>query len=367
MTNLNVLFLINGAKTSAAGVRARSFAERLSPPWTVHLRYRPTPKWRGILSFLKAALLLRPKIIYVVDVAYTGVLAGCIAKPLIGCKLVIDTGDVAYELAKSTGKYSSKQLALINWIERLAVQHADRLIVRGSYHKTWLEHQGSSSAIEFVPDGVDTGSVKPIDATKLRSQLGLENSLVVGLVGTMSWSEQHQMGYGWDIVEALRLLKDQPVKALLVGDGKGRLILENLAKQHKIADRIVFAGQIPYDTLPEYLSAMDVCVSTQSNDLVGKVRTTGKLPLYLAHGKYIIATNVGEASRVLPGVGCLLPYEGIRDDSYPARLATQLMKLLAEPEQLQINLRAKQIAKECFDYQVLAQRVEKVFQTLICS
>lgn len=364
MTNLNVLFLINGAKDSAAGVRARSFAERLPSTWTIHFRYRPVAKWQGILSFLRAALWLHPDIIYVVDVAYTGVLSGCIAKQLVGCKLVVDTGDVAYELAKSTGKYSSQQLVLINWVERLAVQHADRLIVRGSYHKTWLERQGSS-AIEFVPDGVDTGSVKSIDATNLRTQLGLGNNLVVGLVGTMSWSKQHQMCYGWDIIEALRLLKDQPIKALLVGDGTGRSILENLAEQYRVADRVVFAGQVPYDNLPEYLSAMDVCVSTQSNDLVGKVRTTGKLPLYLAHGKYVIATNVGEASRVLPGVGCLLPYEGIRDDNYPARLATQLKKLLAEPEQLQINSMAKQVAQECFDYQMLAQRLEKMFQTLV--
>ena len=38
-----------------------------------------------------------------------------------------------------------------------------------------------------------------------------------------------------------------------------------------------------------HLSIMDVCISTQSNDLVGMVRTTGKLPLYLAYGKYVIA------------------------------------------------------------------------------
>lgn len=366
MTHLNVLFLINGTQTSAAGVRARSFADRLPSAWTIHFKYRPVPKWQGILSFLHAALGLHPDIIYVVDVAYTGVLAGCIAKQLVGCKLAIDTGDVAYELAKSTGKYSRQQLVLINWVERLAVQHADRLIVRGSYHKAWLEHQGSY-AIEFVPDGVDTGSVKSIDPTHLRNQLGLGNNLVVGLVGTMSWSKQHQMCYGWDIIEALRLLKDQPVKALLVGDGNGRSILKNLAEQYRIADRVVFAGQVPYDDLPEYLSAMDVCVSTQSNDLVGKVRTTGKLPLYLAHGKYVIATDVGEASRVLPGVGCLLPYEGIRDESYPARLANQLKKLLAEPEQLRIDLEAKQVAQEYFDYQILAQRIEKVFQTLVCG
>lgn len=173
------------------------------------------------------------------------------------------------------------------------------------------------------------------------------------------------MCYGWDIIAALRLLQNEPVKALLVGDGTGRSILENLAREAGVSDRVIFTGQIPYDDLLEYLAAMDVCVSTQSNDLVGKVRTTGKLPLYLACGKFVIATDVGEASRVLPDVGCLLPYEGIRDDQHPARLAAQLKQLLADPQRLQIGSQARQIAKQEFDYQVLAQRIERVCQELV--
>ena len=366
MTELNVLFFVNGSEASAAGFRARSLAEQLPSTWVIHFKYRPAPKWKGILLFVYSALLLRPDLIYVVDVAYTGVLAGYVAKKLTGCKLVTDTGDVAYELAKSTGKYSSKQLALIHWVERLSIKHSDRLIVRGSYHKTWLERQGNHT-VEFVPDGVNIDLIQPENAAILRKQLGLENNLVVGLVGTMSWSKQHQICYGWDVVEALTLLKDQPVKALLVGDGNGRSILEQRARELGVADRVVFTGRIPYEVLPNYLSAMDVCVSTQSNDLVGWVRTTGKLPLYLAYGKYVIATNVGEASFVLPDVGYLLPYEGIRDDKHPARLAAHLKILLAEPDRLRINSRAKQVAKEHFDYRILAQRIERVCQELVCG
>lgn len=356
--------MINGTPTSASGIRASSFADRLPSTWDIHFQHRPTVKWRGILSFVQAVLRLRPQIVYVMDVAYTGVLAGYIAKQLTGCKLITDTGDVAYELAQSTGKYSSRQLALIQWIEQLAIHQSDRLIVRGSYHKSWLERQGSD-AVEFVPDGVDTDTVRPVNAMSLRVRLGLEDSLVVGLVGTMSWSEQHQMCYGWDIIAALKLLTDQSVKALLVGDGNGRSILEKQAQAFGVADRVIFTGQVSYDRLPEYLSAMDVCISTQSNNLVGWVRTTGKLPLYLACGKYVIATDVGEASRVLPGVGCLLPYQGIRDDHHPARLAAHLSQLLAEPARLQIDSKARQIARAEFDYQILAKRIEKVCQELV--
>ena len=363
MLKLKLLFFVNGFESSAAGVRAQMLVKRLPSEWDIKFNYRPTPKWTGIVPFIQSALNFRPDIIYIMDTAYTGVLAGCIAKSLLDCKLVTDTGDVAYELAKSSGIYSKRNLALIKWIEQMAIDNSDCLVVRGSYHKSWLEKQGINKVV-FIPDGVDINSINLVDATDLKRKLGLDNHLIIGLVGTMSWSERHQMCYGWDIIEALSLLKDEPVKALLVGDGKGRTILENRAQKLDVANRVVFTGRIPYENLSQYLSAMDVCVSTQSNDLVGMVRTTGKLPLYLAYGKYVVATDVGEAKKVLPGVGCLLPYNGVRDDTHPSRLAKQVRTLLKQPQPLQIAKKAKQLAKNNFDYQILAQRVEQVCRDL---
>jgi glycosyltransferase involved in cell wall biosynthesis len=361
---MKLLFLINGPKSSAASVRAKVFAENLPTDWSIRFNHRPTPKWQGILPFVQSAINFKPHIIYVMDTAYTGALAGYAAKNLLGCQLITDTGDMAFELAKSTGIYSKQQLALIHWIEQLAIRHSDHLVVRGSYHKQWLATQKFQN-VEFIPDGVDCQALGPVESALLKQDLGLADCrLVVGVVGSMSWSDRHQMCYGWDVIEALALLKDAPVKALLVGDGSGRAILEQRARELGVADRVVFTGQLPYEQLPEYISAMDVCVSTQSNDLVGMVRTTGKLPLYLAYGRYVIATDVGEAQRVLPGIGCLLPYEGVRDDQHPTRLAEHLRLLLAEPERLQVAEAARQIAEKNFDYKILAKRVENMCEKL---
>jgi glycosyltransferase involved in cell wall biosynthesis len=368
MSKLKLLFFINGPETGVTALRAKMLAQRLPSDWQIRFNYRPTPKWKGILPFIQSTLQFRPDIIYVMDMAYTGVLAGSISKQLIGCKLVTDTGDVTFELAKSSGSYSPIQLGLIHWIEQIALQQSDCLIVRGSYHKTWLAHQGMTR-VEVIPDGIDLATIPEVktdsDIKQLRNDLGLSNYLVVGLVGSMTWSERHRMCYGWDIIEALAYLKDLPVKGLLVGDGDGRAILEERALQLGVEEQVTFVGKVPYKCLPTYLAAMDVCVSTQSNDLVGMVRTTGKLPLYLACGKYVIATHVGEASRVLPGVGCLLPYEGVRDEQHPIRLANQLKVLLNQPELLRVSHQARQVAQENFDYKVLTKRVERVCADLV--
>ena len=366
MNPMKLMFFINGTEGSAAGVRSRLLAQRLPQDWQVQFHYRPSPKWKGIIPFIQAAIACHPDIIYVMDTAYTGVIAGYVAKKLLGCKVVTDTGDVAFELAKSTGTYSKPQLALIDGVEKLATYQSDHLVVRGSYHQEWFSHQGINQ-VTFIPDGVVTREIHPPDCTAMKQRFGLADTLTVGLIGTMSWSDQHQMCYGWDVVEALAFLKDVPIKALLVGDGDGRSILEQRAEELGVRDRIVFVGQVPYDTLSEYLAAIDICISTQSNDLVGQVRTTGKLPLYLAHQKYVIATDVGEARRVLPGIGCLLPYEGVRDDGHPVRLAAHLRELVENPSLLKVAESADRVAAEHFDYDVLAKRVENLCLQLVKS
>jgi glycosyltransferase involved in cell wall biosynthesis len=361
---LKIMFLINGSSLSPAGIRARMFAKYLPSHWIFNFSYRPPIKWKGIIQFIIAAIQFKPDIVYIMDTFYGGVIAAYFLKKVLRCKLVTDTGDVAYELAKSSGVYSQKQLALIKGIEQTAIRESDSFIVRGSYHKRLLVDQGISH-VEFIPDGVEIESLPDHMDPSIKEQFGLEDSFIVGMIGNMAWSKRHQMAYGWDIIEALGMLKKDPVKALLIGDGDGQEILRTRAIELGVADRVIFAGRIPYDDLPKYIYTMDVCVSTQSNDLVGMVRTTGKLPLYLACGRYIIATDVGEAKRVLPNVGCLLPYEGVRDDQHPARLADHIQELLADPSRLQVSGKAQAVAKNNFDYRVLAKRVEKICLNLV--
>ncbi len=364
MSNLKILFLVNGTENSADAMRAKAFIQKFPENWKVQCHYRLISKVKSIGIFIQSAFQFQPDIIYVMKMAYTGVLAGIIAQKIIGCKLMIDTGDVYYELAKSTGNYSKLQLKFIYWAEQIALKLSDSIIVRGRYHKILLENQ-QFSPVDFVPDGVEMSCLEPVNASHLRHKLGLEDSLVVGLIGTMDWSQRHKICYGWDIIEALGLLKDLPIKALLIGDGEGRVILENRAKELDVFNNVIFTGYISYHHLPLYLSAIDVCVSTQSNDLVGMVRTTGKLPLYLAYNKYVIATDVGEAHYLLSQIGCLLSYEGVCDRLHPIRLAQQIRKLWANPDLLKTAEQGQAIAKANFDYDILAQRIQKICENLV--
>jgi glycosyltransferase involved in cell wall biosynthesis len=172
------------------------------------------------------------------------------------------------------------------------------------------------------------------------------------------------MCYGWELVETLRLLKDRHVTGIMIGSGSGIPHLEAQCREYGIEDRITFMGHVPYEQLPRYLDLIDVCLSTQTNDVVGQVRTTGKLPLYLAAGRYILASDVGEAARVLDRE-MLVPYEGVKDKQYPGKLAGRIRGLLDQPDLLERGAANVTIARACFDYSMLARKTGKVIEDVL--
>jgi glycosyltransferase involved in cell wall biosynthesis len=335
--------------------RARNFAARLEGGWTVDLAYRRDSRRGDIQQFAAWLAQQNPDVVYVFDLALAGVAAALLHRLRRGTRFIVDTGDAITALARALR--SPLGVAATAVLERVALKTADHIVVRGSFHQELLAREHIPSTV--IPDGVDLSLFTPRDGTAARRALGLGDALTVGIVGSCVWSPALQIAYGWDMVELLGLVRDLPVKALLVGDGNGISHLRQRAKDLRVEDRIVFAGRRPMSELPDLLSACDVCLSTQTNDIPGNVRTTGKLPLYLACGRYVLASDVGQARYVLPEE-MRLPYEGTVDRAYPARLAARVREIAGQRARLELGAGGVAIARQHFDYDVLAKRVVDV-------
>lgn len=355
-----IAFIVNGGHESAMGHRARSLAAHLREPHDIRLAYREGNKLVAALKFLRFLLRLKPRAVYVFDMAYSGVLSAWLYKLLFRGRLIVETGDVIYELMRSTGNRGAFGLWLTRWFEKFSLRVADRIVVRGRLHQQWLSEIGVRS--EVIQDGVDTQEFTPLRVDKLRRQHSLDGVLTVGLVGSSVWSEKLHMCYGWELVEALRLLKHAPVKGVIIGDGSGIPRLKARCQEYGIEDKVLFLGYVPYEQLPRYLNLIDVCLSTQTNDLVGQVRTSGKLPLYLAAGRYVLASEVGEAAFILDKE-MLVEYEGVKDGQYPQKLVERIQTILRCPEMLKRSAGNVALAKEFFDYSRLAERVGRVIES----
>ena len=350
------VFLVNGDCGSAMAERARSFASRLRDQFEIEICYRTAGRLRSMLAMLIKLIWTSPRSIYVFDMAISGVIAALLYRTLFRRFVIIDTGDAIYELSKSMGRgFVGRTLT---WcLERISLAGADRIVVRGRGHLAELARDGI--AAEWIPDGVDLQQFAPRDATALRRELGVDGALTIGVLGAVIWSEKLQMCYGWELVELIRLCRDRPVKGVVIGDGSGISYLQAKCREYRITDRVVFTGRVDYSALPEYLCALDICLSTQTNDLPGQVRTTGKLPLYLAAGRRVLATRVGEAARVLPD-DMLVDYDGTKDPAYPQRLHERVLELERHPHEIECSGVAREIAARFFDYDQLSRRVASV-------
>lgn len=126
--------------------------------------------------------------------------------------------------------------------------------------------------IEIIPTGVNLEKFSAAGFTrkqlleKRRSfDIGEEEKLILYL-GRVS-SEKN-------IAELLRAMPEymsrhRDVKFLLVGDGPEREKLERLVKEYPCRERIIFAGQQPWDTVAVFYQMADVFVSASNSETQG--------------------------------------------------------------------------------------------------
>jgi glycosyltransferase involved in cell wall biosynthesis len=357
-----VAFVVNGGPGSAMAERAVAFAARLADRFDGRLVYRTGRKAAAIGQMLRQIAAVGPAVCYVLDLAAAGVLAAALYRRAAGTPFVLDTGDAVVELGRVLGRGPAAMVAT-RALDAFATRAAAAVVVRGSYHRELLARRGVSAT--FIPDGVEVDRFAP----KVVEPADPVRPLVIGLVGSSVWVPSRQMCYGWELVELVRRLRGRlprAVRGVLVGDGSGVEVLRRRATESGVAEAIEFAGRVPYDDLPDWLRRFDICVSTQTNDVIGNVRTTGKLPLYLAAGRFVLASRVGEAARVLPPE-MLVEFAGETDPDYPGKLAARVEELAAAGTDFGYRPECVALAREHFEYDRLAPRVGGVLARVLAS
>lgn len=312
--------------------------------------YQPPSGWRGMFVSSRLVLRSRSRTLYLVDVGMSTAVAAVLGR-LMGKRVILDTGDAAFALTRSLGDRSPVGTAMVGVGEQLALRSAHRIVVRGREHAARVPRPAI-----HIPD-LAPESICTISAQELRRELGLESDFVVGIVGSIVLSPRLGISYGWDLVEAMATASPG-ISALVVGDGSGLAALRSRAEELGVTDRCRFVGRVPVERVQSYVGVMDAAISTQTNDVVGQVRTTAKLPLYLACGCPVLASHVGEAARLLGPVGWTLPYHGVVDHAYPLRLATAAEWWRDNPQGAQgRRATALRIARESFNAEVMRERL----------
>lgn len=320
--SVRVLVLSRSRPDGIMARRARALAEHAPGGVEVAVAHRPlTPR-----PFLTGE---RPDVAYVFD-SHPAELRAAAALRARGVPVVLEAGDVGWVLERAKGA-SRGSVMTRELLERASWRFADGLTVRGEGFRDVLRDLGVAREATVIPDGVDLDAFAPGDPRPGRRRLGLtDDDVAVGVLGSIVWVERAQTAYGWELVEALPRLPAR-VKAVIVGDGTGLVRLRARAGELGVADRLLTPGAVPHADVPGILAALDAVVWTQTPDVVGRCRTTMKLPEYLACGSFVIASDVGEARRSVDGNGVRVAYRGGRDPAYVDGVTGAVAGVAADP------------------------------------
>ncbi|MDQ2855420.1 MAG: glycosyltransferase family 4 protein [Acidobacteriota bacterium] len=144
---------------------------------------------------------------------------------------------------------------------RLAFKFANRVVACSKFTAKLAERAGiDPGRIQVIYPGCDTEIFRPLPVRKdLRERLlGPRNDIQVILtVGNLVARKGHDM-----VIRCLPILMNRvpDFVYLIVGDGPYRETLEDLAKEIGVSDRVIFAGKLPDEDIPDIHALSDVFV-----------------------------------------------------------------------------------------------------------
>ena len=239
-------------------------------------------------------------------------------------------------LVKEVNGLIADELKLMNWgdrfslwisdrIDRLNMSKADRIIVVTPKLKDVLqsEYGIKPDRITVIQNGANTDLFKPMDVTQVRNELNLRQECsYICFVGTLvQWQ-----GIEYLIRSMPAVLDEYPqAQLLIVGDGQMKQELMNLAEQVGVLDKTNFVGMVPYNKVPLYINASDICVAPKTGLRSGY--SPLKLCEYMACGKPVVGSRASGLEILEESQGGILVEPG-----NSAELATAITRVIKDKE-----------------------------------
>lgn len=213
-----------------------------------------------------------------------------------------DWDDWEYRIYQASGP--SKLVGFyINFLEMIIPRMVDSISVASDYLKVLAKKRGVPEEKIFESHVcADLRVFKPKNSRRVKKKYHIRFPLVL-YQGQLQGAQ-----YAYLFIESAKIVKQEisDVKFMIVGGGYNLPKLKELAKILDLEENIIFTDFILHEEVPDYISAADVVVACfEENDLT-KCKSPLKIVEYMACGKAVVASDVGEVKKMLGGCGILV-------------------------------------------------------------
>ncbi|MGA3198639.1 MAG: glycosyltransferase [Halobacteriota archaeon] len=178
-------------------------------------------------------------------------------------------------------------------IERKIFRDADKVVVINEELREYAIRMGArSDKTCVIRAGIDHERFgSHVDGRAVRQRYGIaEDETVLFFMG---WLYQFS-GLKEVLAELAKLGREAlgGVKLLIVGDGDAFEELQRMRTDLHLENCVTLAGKQPYDKIPEFIAASDMCLLPAYNNEIMRDIVPIKMYEYMAMGKPVIATRL---------------------------------------------------------------------------
>ncbi|NLH47019.1 MAG: glycosyltransferase [Myxococcales bacterium] len=208
-----------------------------------------------------------------------------------------------------------------------------------------------------APVGADLDHFRPdISGERVRALHHLEGPVVLYL------GQLHGAQYLELFLHAAKALieRGSPATFVVVGGGDRFGELFQLTEQLRIGNRIVFTGAVNHQEIPEYLAAADAVVACFEDNAQTRTKSPLKIAEYMAAGKAVVASRVGEVPRMLGDAGLLVA------PGNPTELAEGIERLLGDPALVrELGAKARRRAESQYNWGATAENLLLAYEVAL--
>jgi glycosyltransferase involved in cell wall biosynthesis len=209
------------------------------------------------------------------------------------------------------------------------------------------------------PVGADLDLFHPFqDNSTLKNELGLSEKVLLyqGQIDAGNYAKLF-------VSAASMVINEIPdVSVVLVGGGFRLPETKESAKLAGVDNKILFTGYIRQEEVAKYIAASDVCVATFEANEITVAKSPLKIAEYLASGKPIVASNIGDVPKMIDGAGILVPPGDIKETS------KQIIALIKDPDRRkELSVIARKRAEEIYNWARTSGNILQAYKIAIES
>ena len=291
----------------------------------------------------------KPDVIIVSSISPFPILKAYLWAEKFNAKLIFEVRDIWPLSIMELGGFSKYHpfVALLQWVENFAYRVSDYVVSVLPNAYEHMQHHGlSKNRFVYIPNGI-----KIIEGEFLETKE--KTSFTIGYAGTVGVA--NALGY---FIEAAEILKDEPIRFSILGDGPLKNELLQRVRQKGLS-QVHFHDAVAKDKVATFLSKMDVLFhGCHRSKLYRFGISPNKMFDYFLAQKPILNSS-GAINDIVSDANAGISVE----PENPKQIANAILQLykMTEKERQQMGENGRRYVEEHHSYEKLAERYEHLF------